>query len=48
MEREVDHEGSEDMCAVWIVGSHRMQNILYQPYLYLSPCSVTVFVWFSC
>lgn len=28
MEREVDHEGSEDMCAVWMVGSHRMQNIL--------------------
>lgn len=28
METGVDHEGSEDMCAVWMVGSHRMQNIL--------------------
>lgn len=28
MEREVDHEGSEDMCAVSMVGSHRRQNFL--------------------
>lgn len=28
MEREVDHEGSEDMCAVSVVGSHRRQNFL--------------------